>query len=118
MTTSRPSDRRAQPRHAIRLSAEVTTPERTFAAVTRDLSAGGCCLEAAYALPEEAELELALFVVVDDIEEAGMPPLRCRATVQWHASNDEAAVEAQHLAGLRFAELSDAQLAWLARFFT
>jgi c-di-GMP-binding flagellar brake protein YcgR len=108
--------RRAHPRFVLRLSAEVRSGERRFAAVTRDLSLGGCSVEAPYPLPEGESIALALFVVVDDIEEATLPPLECRADVQWTAANDEAPLESRHIAGLRFVELGAAQRAWLARF--
>jgi hypothetical protein len=57
-----------------------------------------------------------LFVVVDDVEEATMPPLECRAEIQWTAQNDDASLDARHVAGLRFRGLDEAQVGWLARF--
>jgi hypothetical protein len=109
---------RAHPRHRLRLSAELDAGGRRFAAVTRDLSEGGCCVEAAYPIPEGGAIELALFLVVDDVEEARLPPLRCAAEVAWATHNEDAALDARHVAGLRFVGLTSDQGAWLARFLT
>jgi hypothetical protein len=109
--------RRAHPRFDIRLAVEISLPGgRSTAALTRDLSAGGACVESAYALEDGAEISVALFVVVDGVEEASLPPLRVRATVQWTAHNEEAPLDARHVAGLQFAPLSEAQAAWIDRF--
>jgi hypothetical protein len=113
-----PSTRRAHQRVDVRLSAEVRAAGRRHAAATRNLSLGGCCIESAYPLVEGATLDLALFVVVDDVELANLPPLECRASVQWTAENDEVGLEARHVGGLRFVDLTDAQLEWLKRFVT
>jgi hypothetical protein len=120
MTTSQtrsPGNRRAHPRYDIRLAAELSLPGgRTTAAVTRDLSEGGTCVESAYPLVDGSEIGIALFVVIDGVEEASLPSLRVQATVQWTAQNDEAAIEVRHIAGLKFQALSEAQAAWIRRF--
>jgi len=120
MTTTRtrtPANRRAHPRFDIRLSAELSLPGgKTTAAVTRDLSAGGTCVESAYPLVDGSEIGVALFVVVNDVEEASLPSLKVSATVQWTAQNDESAIEVRHIAGLKFAALSEAQAQWIKRF--
>jgi hypothetical protein len=123
MTTARPkppppgANRRVHPRFEIRLAAEmVLSGGRRATAVTRDLSEGGSCVESAYALPEGETIDVALFVVVDGVEEASLPPLRIKATVQWTAQNDEGPIDARHIGGLRFEDLSAAQAAWIARF--
>jgi hypothetical protein len=110
------NERRQHPRHEIRLSAEVRTPARTFAAVTRDLSLGGCCIEGAYRLDEGAEIVVALFLVIDGIEQANMPPLETRARIQWTAEAEDAPLAARHLCGVRFVGMNEAQIAWLGRF--
>lgn len=117
-TTPRsPANRRAHPRFDVRLAAELSLPGgKTTAAVTRDLSVGGTCVESAYPLADGSEIGIALFVVVDGVEEASLPSLRISATVQWTAQNDEAAIEVRHIAGLKFAALSEAQAAWIKRF--
>ena len=112
-----PANRRAHPRFDIRLAAELSLPGgKTTAAVTRDLSVGGTCVESAYPLVDGSEIGIALFVVVDGVEEASLPSLRVSATVQWTAQNDEAAIEVRHIAGLKFGALSEAQAAWIKRF--
>lgn len=110
-------NKRAHPRFEIRLAAEVRIGEREFTAVTRDLSLGGTSIEAAYAVPEDSDVDLALFVVVDGVEEASLPPLRVKASVMWTAQKDDGPLDARHVAGLRFTGLGDAQVAWLERFF-
>ncbi len=118
--TNRPrssANRRAHPRFDIRLAAELSLAGgKTTAAVTRDLSVGGTCVESAYPLVDGSEIGIALFVVVDGVEESSLPSLRVSATVQWTAQNDEAAIEVRHIAGLKFAALSEAQAAWIQRF--
>ena len=104
---------RAHQRFVIRLSADVTQGERRFTATTRNLSAGGMCLESAYPFREDSPLALSLFLVVDDVEDETMPPLEVRGTVQWTADDDE---EHVHIAGVQFSTISDAQRAWLERF--
>ena len=120
MTQPKPppfAQRRAHPRYEIRLSAEIDLGGGALAAaVTRDLSLGGACVESAHRLEDGADLQLSLFVVVDGIEEASLPPLRVRASVQWTAENEDAPLEARHIAGLKFAPLSEAESAWLSRF--
>ncbi|HEY8144434.1 MAG TPA: PilZ domain-containing protein [Kofleriaceae bacterium] len=112
-----PANRRATPRFDIRLAAELSLPGgKSTAAVTRDLSVGGACVESAYPLVDGSEIGVALFVVVDGVEEASLPSLRVSATVQWTAQNDETAIEVRHIAGLKFAALSEAQSAWIKRF--
>jgi c-di-GMP-binding flagellar brake protein YcgR len=109
-----PQNRRVHERYQIHLSAEITTPSARFTATTRDLSHGGAAVEAGYPLPEGSHIDVALFVVVDGIEDASTPPLETRAVVQWTAENEEAPAEARHLAGLRFDQLTEAQQQWLA----
>jgi hypothetical protein len=94
------------------MSAEVRVAGRTFTATTRNLSVGGCCLEAAHAMPEDAAIELDLFVVVDDVEEERLPPLSVRGTVMWVAETGEIA----HVAGVRFEGMTAAQGRWLEQF--
>ena len=104
---------RAHQRFQIRLSADVAAGGRQFTATTRNLSAGGVCLESAYPFEEGGSLGLSLFLVVDDVEDESMPPLEVRGTVQWTADDDE---EHVHIAGVQFSEISDAQRAWLESF--
>ena len=110
-------NRRTHARFEIRLAAEVLLASgRNIAAVTRDLSRGGICLESAYPLPESESVRLHLFVVVDGVEEASLPPMLIDGTVKWAVENEEAAVEERHVAGIEFGGMSDAEASWLARF--
>jgi c-di-GMP-binding flagellar brake protein YcgR len=106
-------ERRAQPRFDINLGAEVTCERKQFTAATRDVSTGGCCLEGPTALVEGETVGVALFLVVDGIEESDFPPLRVRATVQWTAEMEEGNTSWKHLAGLKFLNITDAQTQWL-----
>jgi hypothetical protein len=110
-----PENRRAHQRFNLHLSAEIATANGVITAVTRDLSVGGCCLESAYQLVEGAHIELSLFLVVDGIEDVDTPPLVVPANIQWTAENDEAALDARHMAGMRF-ESTPEQSAWLENF--
>jgi hypothetical protein len=113
------ANRRVHQRFEIRLAVELLLPDgRKATAVTRDLSEGGAAIEGAYALPEGETIDVALFVVVDGVEEASLPPLRIKATVQWTAQNDDGPLDTRHIGGLRFAALSPAQAQWLGRFLT
>lgn len=107
------AERREHKRYDLHLSAEVNTGEREFTAVTRDVSAGGCCIESAYRLQEGAHVTVSLFVVVDGIEDASMPPLTVPSRVQWTVENEDAAADARHLAGVKFEGATDQQTAWL-----
>jgi hypothetical protein len=105
-------NRRAHARYAIRLSAELRADGRAFTGTTKNVSAGGFCVEAAYPLREQTEVAVDLFLVIDDVEYEQMPPLEARARVQWAAETDTG----EHAAGLQFVGLSQAQADWLAAF--
>lgn len=105
--------RRAHPRFELRLAAEVTHGEQEFTATTRNVSRGGCCVESAYRLPENAEVGIALYLVVDGIEDDAMPPMALRGAVQWTAEADDAPPDARQVAGIRFLDITEAQQAWL-----
>lgn len=112
MPNARGVENRKNPRFPIRLSAEVNHTGRLFTAVTRDLSLGGVCLEAGRVLPEGDAIHLALFLVVDDVEDATQPPLEVRARVVWAAAGEEGRPST---IGLRFEALSSIQTAGLQR---
>ncbi len=107
------AERRQHQRYDIRLGAEITVSGRTFTAATKDISAGGACVEAPHPLPEGGVVAVALFVVVDGIEEADFAPLQVTAHVQWTAEVDDPAVSWQYIAGLRFEQITDTQTQWL-----
>lgn len=107
--------RRESDRVSIELAAEITTSGgSSFTATTKNISVGGCCIASAYPLPEEAVVRCALYLVVDGVEEAGIPALETKSTVQWVAdTGDEGTPDTQHVAGLKFSGLSQAQQDWL-----
>lgn len=106
-------NRRAHARIQVHLNAEIRQGDREFTATTRDLSEGGACIESAYKLAEGSHVALALFLVVDGIEDHATAALETRASVQWTAQNDDAPTTARHMAGLKFDAISEAQRAWL-----
>ena len=105
-------ENRKNPRYAIRLSAEVAYNGKVFTAVTRDLSIGGLCLETDRLLPEGQALQMGLFLVVDDVEDANTPVLEMRGKVAWAAAGDEGRPSTM---GIRFEALSASQMAGLNR---
>ena len=107
------SPEREHRRHSMRLSAEIDTFSDRFTAVTKDLSLGGVGLELDRALKEGATIQVALFLVLDEVEDESSPPLTLRAKVVWCAEGD---ADGRYTAGLRFAELMPQQSAWLTRF--
>ncbi|HTM21743.1 MAG TPA: PilZ domain-containing protein [Kofleriaceae bacterium] len=107
-------NRRAHRRYALRLAAEIRAGARSFTATTRDLSEGGCCIEGAYPLEDGALIDVALFLVIDGVEDAHQPPLEVRARVQWAAGNPDAPADVRNLAGLHFEGMTPAQTQWLS----
>lgn len=110
------ANRREHTRYQIALSAEVKTERRSFDAQTKNLSEGGCCIEAAYPLDEGADIRVSLFLTVDGIEDESMPPMVCGAKVQWTVEADADDPDSRHMAGLKFEGASDEQKAWLKSF--
>lgn len=112
-SSEHPRERRGPPRIDIRLSAEVTWEGRVFTTKTRNLSVGGVCIECESELAEGAPIKVALFLVIDDVEDATRPPLQLRGTVAWSAPSDGGQPAT---AGIRFHGLNEMQLAGLTRF--
>src|SRR5215471_4547207 len=104
---------RAHPRTKIELSAEVDNFKDRFTAATRDLSLGGAGLDMDRPLKEGAAIAVALFLVVDEVEDEQTKPLSVRAKVAWCAESDE---EGRFSAGVRFENLDPQQSDWLGRF--
>jgi c-di-GMP-binding flagellar brake protein YcgR len=109
-------NRRQHRRYDLALSADIRYGEQRFTATTKNLSAGGCCIESAYACPEDGTVIVELFLVVDGIEDDSMPSLAVQAHVQWAAEADEGPPESRHIAGLRFENATADQTAWLEKF--
>ena len=106
-------ERRSSERFVIELAADLSVGTQRFTATTKDISTGGCCVVCAYALEEGITIGCSLFLVVDGIEEASMPALETRATVQWAADTESDSLGDRYMAGLKFDGMSDAQQSWL-----
>jgi c-di-GMP-binding flagellar brake protein YcgR len=104
--------RRQHARFDVKLSAELTLGDDVFTATTRDISEGGVGLDLDRSLPEETELGINLFLVVDDVEDERSQPLKVRGFVAWCAERDEG----EWAAGIRFAEVAANQKQWLKQF--
>ncbi len=104
--------RRQHARYDVKLSAELTLGEEVFTATTRDISEGGVGLDLDRSLPEETELGINLFLVVDDVEDERSQPLAVRGFVAWCAERDEG----EWAAGIRFADMAANQKQWLKQF--
>jgi c-di-GMP-binding flagellar brake protein YcgR len=104
--------RRQHARFDVKLSAEITLGEDVFTATTRDISEGGVGLDLDRSLPEDTELGINLFLVVDDVEDERSQPLKVRGFVAWCAERDEG----EWSAGIRFAEVAANQKQWLKQF--
>jgi c-di-GMP-binding flagellar brake protein YcgR len=87
-------------------------PTPAFTAVTRNLSVGGAALECERPLREGQQLRLALFLVVEGVEDERTPPLVVVARVMWTGEGDDGS----HTAGVRFENITPAQSEWLSRF--
>lgn len=104
---------RAHPRTKIALSAEVDNFKDRFTAATKDLSLGGAGLDLDRPLKEGAAISLALFLVVDEVEDEQTKPLTVRGKVAWCAESDD---EGRFSAGIRFENLAPQQADWLGQF--
>jgi hypothetical protein len=104
---------RTSPRVDVRLSAEVKLAGKTLTATTRNLSVGGVCIEADIAVPDGSELDVGLFLVLEDIEDASAAPVVMRGRVQWSAPG-EGTQPATY--GIRFESVSAPQMAALTGF--
>lgn len=110
-----PSDsRRIHQRVDLRLGAELRLKELTVDGTTMNVSAGGVGVECEREIPEDAELVLLLFVVLEDVEDERTPPLAVRARVMWTAPGENPGDPCR--AGLRFESITPAQQDWLRRF--
>jgi hypothetical protein len=106
------SEQRAHNRVAVSMSAEVSRADSSmFTAVTLNLSVAGAALDGDEALTDGEAVRLALFVVVEGIEDERTPPLIVGARVQWTAEGDAG----NHTAGVHFEDITDAQAEWLGR---
>ncbi len=105
------SENRRHARYAVEIAAEVTVGMETVAAATQNVSEGGAALALTLPLQQGSTVELALFLTQDGIEDPDREPFEARVTVAWVRPH-----EVGHLAGVTFAEVSDAQRAQLRAF--
>jgi hypothetical protein len=94
-------EHRKDPRKTLRISAEVRAAGQTMTGTTRNLSAGGVCVEIDRPLKEGTLLHVVLFIVEEDVELAGGANLELAGTVQWSAE-----AERGHALGIKFANVS------------
>ena len=113
MTQPRAADNRHTTRFPLRVSAEVNYGGRLFTALTRDLSVGGVCLESDRLVPEGNALNLGLFLVVDEVEDASAAPLQMRGKVAWATPGEGGKLGSM---GIRFEGVTSNQMAGLTRF--
>jgi c-di-GMP-binding flagellar brake protein YcgR len=108
------TEKRHQPRYDVRLSAELRNRSGVLiTATTKNVSTGGAALELDHAaLEDDQELALALFLVVEGVEDPSKPPLEVRAKVMWTGESDDGSFTA----GVRFEKITPEQTKWLERF--
>ena len=110
---SNPEDRRSSARYAVSLSADVHVAGRNFTTRTRDLSAGGVCLDLEESIASGTPLTVSLFLVVEEIEDPNVPSLSFKGTIAW---SKPAADGVPSTVGVKFDRISPGQLAGLTRF--
>jgi hypothetical protein len=106
------SNTRRHTRFTVEVAAEVHLGMRVLAAATQNVSEGGVGLVLEDPLEEGAEIQLALFLTQDGIEDPHEEPFEAKATIAWTTPRDEGG----HVAGARFGTLSEAQRGRLTRF--
>ena len=106
------TDLRQHPRFRVEVAAELTLGHHIVAAATQNISEGGVGLALERPLEDGAVFDLTLFLTQDGIEDPDEEPFEAKATVAWTAPSDEG----NHLAGVRFGQLSPAQRQQLDRF--
>ena len=99
-------------RPTLRLGAEVRFGARAFTAQASEISAGGATLRADRLLPEGSVVVLAMYLVIDEVEDAMSAPVEVRAKVAWGRTAKGAGPSAM---GVRFEPLNPAQQGGLAR---
>lgn len=96
-----PGHYREHPRYELRIGAELRTPRQRISASVVDVGAGGLGLELAAAVEDETPVTAALFLVVDDVEDAATAALELPAHVAWCAETDHG----RFRCGLRLGDL-------------
>ncbi len=108
----RTAETRKNPRIDVRLSAEVFLGRNPVTTTTRNLSPGGVCLEGV-TFPEGTPLRIALFLVIDGVEDSIRAPLEMRGHAAWSSPSDG---EQPALLGMRFEGLTPVETAGLLEF--
>lgn len=103
--------RRQHQRFEVQMSAEIRTATASFTANTSDISEGGVGVESSRPLHDGEELAIALFLVIDGVEDEKTPPLWVKGRVAWSAEADDG----RHVAGIKFEVITDEQKAWLSK---
>ena len=106
---TQPNVRDRAPRYEIRLSAELKVDATAVTGITRNLSAGGVCVEIDRPVVEGKLIRLTLFIVEDEIETEGARGLDLTGTVQWTAEADRG-----YAVGIKFGTLTAGQQTALA----
>jgi len=101
---------RREPRYPLRISAELRIQGQAVTGITRNLSAGGVCVEIDRPIKEGVPVQLTLFVVEDDVEAAFGTSLEVNGTVQWTAEADRG-----YATGIKFGTLSPQHQAAIER---
>lgn len=86
----------------VEVAAEVHTEEGVLLAASKNLSAGGVCLETESPLPKGTTVGLSLFLTLEGIEDADVEPLSVQATVVWSTERGPGAFTA----GVRYTKLT------------
>lgn len=102
-------ENRRTARVEVRLSAELQVDGKTVTGQTRDLSAGGVCVEIDRPLAERSQVRVTLFVVENGVEAEGVRGLELIGTVQWSAESERG-----HAIGIKFGALTATQSTMLA----
>ena len=105
------SETRRHRRYTVEIAAEVTVGMETVAAATQNVSEGGAALALGLPLQQGSTVELALFLTQDGIEDPDREPFEAAVKVAWVRPQ-----ESGHLAGVSFAQVTDAQRAQLRTF--
>jgi len=105
------SETRRHPRYTVEIAAELTVGMETVAAATQNVSEGGAALELELTLQQGSAVGLALFLTQDGIEDPDREPFEAQVTVAWVRPHERG-----FLAGVSFAEVTDAQRAQLRAF--
>lgn len=101
-------------RYQVAVTAELEIAGETCVGETRDVSMGGISVLTDRTVEDGRELELALILTQDGVEDPNEDPFEAQARVMWSAPTDDG----RSMLGLRFVALVPEQTAQLQRFLT